>query len=160
MKTQFRDPDGILNALQNVIASKSDNIFFLLLEACEAFDVCMIRRNSALRPDQKTTLMEMATTPLTLMRQVRLYLRRKLGRDLMDVVSDFELPKTLSKYLLFDYMWGGWIFSFVFSVIWIVISCRRNPVLVILLGLKCCTLLEVRLLESLTTPLISNLLIH
>lgn len=103
MKTQFRDPDGMLNSLQNVIASKADDIFLLLLEACESFDLCMIRRNQVLRPDQKRTVVDLACCPLSLRRQVRLYLRKKLGRTLMSCADTFELPKTLKKYLLFDY---------------------------------------------------------
>ncbi|XP_064214435.1 ankyrin-3 isoform X1 [Tribolium castaneum] len=104
MKTQFRDPDGILNSLQNVISAKCDSIFFLLLEASESFDVCMIRRNSVITPEQKATLLELAKYPLSLRRQVRVFLRRLLGGNkLIDSVPSFELPKCLEKYLLFDY---------------------------------------------------------
>ncbi|KRT80502.1 Ankyrin repeat-containing protein, partial [Oryctes borbonicus] len=78
MKTQFRDPDGILNSLQNVITSQSDSIFFLLVEACESFDLCMIRRNNVITAEQKTALLELASTPLPLRRQVRLLLRKHL----------------------------------------------------------------------------------
>ncbi|KAI4454751.1 ankyrin repeat and protein kinase domain-containing protein [Holotrichia oblita] len=103
MKTQFRDPDGMLNSLQNVISSQSNSIFFLLVEACESFDVCMIRRNNVVTPEQKTALLQLATTPLSLRRQVRLLLRKCLGRRLIDHIEEFELPKALAKYLLFDY---------------------------------------------------------
>lgn len=103
MKTQFRDPDGLLNSLQNVVTSKSDTIFFLLLEACESFDPCMIRRNSMLTQEQKNAILELARCPLTLLRQARQFLRRSLGRYLLESVDDFGLPRTLSKYLLFDY---------------------------------------------------------
>ncbi|KAI8425830.1 hypothetical protein MSG28_011598 [Choristoneura fumiferana] len=60
MKTQFRDPDGILNHLQNVTAEEYQHIFYLLLEAAEAFDLCMIKRNSTLNPTQKEKLIERA----------------------------------------------------------------------------------------------------
>lgn len=103
MKTQFRDPDGMLNSLHNVISDNCDSIFFLLLESCESFDPCMIRRNNVMSPEQKTALLELAKYPLSLKRQVRLYLRKLLGARLMYAVSDFELPKCLAKYLLLDY---------------------------------------------------------
>lgn len=103
MKTQFRDPDGTLNSLQNVVNSNSDSIFHLLLEACESFDVCMIRRNNVLKPEQKTALLELTRCPLSLMRQVRLYLRKICGKDLLNIAENFDIPKTLIKYILFDY---------------------------------------------------------
>lgn len=103
MKTQFRDPDGTLNSLQNVVHSNCESIFSLLLEACESFDTCMIRRNNVLKPEQKTVLLELASCPLSLTRQVRFYLRRKYGRELLNIAETFDIPKTLIKYLLFDY---------------------------------------------------------
>lgn len=72
MKTQFRDPDGILNSLENVVSSRSDAIFLLLMEASEAFDPCMIRRNKDLTSRQKTALLELARYPLSLRRQVNI----------------------------------------------------------------------------------------
>ncbi|KAF9406742.1 hypothetical protein HW555_012983 [Spodoptera exigua] len=56
MKTQFRDPDGILNHLQNVTSEEYQHIFYLLLEAAEAFDLCMIKRNNAVTATQKEGL--------------------------------------------------------------------------------------------------------
>lgn len=106
MKTQFRDPDGILNSLQNVISSNSDAIFFLLLEACESFDICMIRRNNVIKPEQKTALLDLASCPLSLRRQVRLYLQRKLGKRLLDTAQHFDMPQTLREFLLFEYSWS------------------------------------------------------
>ena len=102
MKTQFRDPDGMLNSLHNVIGSYS--IFSLLLEASESFDVCMIRRNNVITPEQKETLLKLARYPLSLRKQVRFFLRKLIGGiKLMESVGGFELPKCLEKYLLFDY---------------------------------------------------------
>lgn len=102
MKTQFRDPDGILNSLHNVIESEA--IFFLLLEACESFDPCMIRRNNVVTAEQKAKLLELARCPLTLRRQARVTLRRRMkGKRLIDGVQGLEIPRCLKKYLLFDY---------------------------------------------------------
>lgn len=103
MKTQFRDSDGILNSLHNVIADNCYAIFFLLLEASEAFDACMIRRNNLMNEKQKNALLELAKYPLTLKKQVRLNMRRWLKGKLFYAVEDFCLPKSLSKYLVFDY---------------------------------------------------------
>uniref|UniRef100_A0A1Y1LH82 Uncharacterized protein n=1 Tax=Photinus pyralis TaxID=7054 RepID=A0A1Y1LH82_PHOPY len=103
MKTQFRDPDGILNSLQNVVNSKSEQLFYLLVEGCESFDSCMIRRNNVITPEQKDVLLELAKCPLSLRRQVRLYLRRLYGRRLIDMACNLELPQCLVKYLLFEY---------------------------------------------------------
>ncbi|XP_066144494.1 ankyrin repeat and protein kinase domain-containing protein 1-like isoform X2 [Euwallacea fornicatus] len=101
MKTQFRDPAGMLNCLHNVVTDNS--IFFLLMETCEAFDPCMIRRNQAVSPDQKEKLLNLAKYPLTLKKQIRLYLRKLMGSKLMNTAGDFDIPACLKKYLCFDY---------------------------------------------------------
>ena len=46
IKTQFRDPHGILNSLQNT--ANKPRLLKALLEAAESFDPCMIRRSSSL----------------------------------------------------------------------------------------------------------------
>lgn len=103
MKTQFRDPDGILNHLQNVAPTDYEHIFYLLLEAAEAFDLCMIKRNSSLQTHQKQLLIERAKNPISLLNQVRLYFRRYFGNTLINIAPKLDIPKTLNHYLLFDY---------------------------------------------------------
>ncbi|PZC71541.1 hypothetical protein B5X24_HaOG213170 [Helicoverpa armigera] len=102
MKTQFRDPDGILNHLQNVTSEEYQHIFYLLLEAAEAFDLCMIKRNNSVTAVQKETLIQCAKTPISLLAQTRIFLRRYFKTTLVDVVQDIELPKILHQYLLFN----------------------------------------------------------
>ncbi|XP_063898666.1 ankyrin-3 isoform X2 [Helicoverpa armigera] len=102
MKTQFRDPDGILNHLQNVTSEEYQHIFYLLLEAAEAFDLCMIKRNNSVTAVQKETLIQRAKTPISLLAQTRIFLRRYFKTTLVDVVQDIELPKILHQYLLFN----------------------------------------------------------
>ncbi|KAM3955120.1 nuclear factor NF-kappa-B p105 subunit [Aphomia sociella] len=102
MKTQFRDPDGILNHLQNVTAEEYQHIFYLLLEAAEAFDLCMIKRNNVLTPTQKQILTDRAKIPIPLLAQCRIYLRKYFSTSLIDVVEKLETPKTLHRYLLFE----------------------------------------------------------
>ncbi|KAF5284604.1 hypothetical protein FQA39_LY16962 [Lamprigera yunnana] len=112
LKTQFRDPDGILNSLHNVVASNADSVFYMLLEGCESFDSCMIRRNNIIKDEQKKLLLELAKCPLTLRRQVRLFLRKCLGRELIEIAHKLEIPRcekmvasnnhTKSKNVYFD----------------------------------------------------------
>uniref|UniRef100_A0A2A4JMK8 Uncharacterized protein n=1 Tax=Heliothis virescens TaxID=7102 RepID=A0A2A4JMK8_HELVI len=102
MKTQFRDPDGILNHLQNVVSEEYQHIFYLLLEAAEAFDLCMIKRNNSVTAVQKEALIQRAKTPISLLAQTRIFLRRYFKTTLVDVVQDIELPKILHQYLLFN----------------------------------------------------------
>uniref|UniRef100_A0A1B6E7D8 SOCS box domain-containing protein n=1 Tax=Clastoptera arizonana TaxID=38151 RepID=A0A1B6E7D8_9HEMI len=101
MKTQFRDPRGILNSLQHI--ANEPEIFHYLLEAAESFDVCMIRRNPFLRGEQKILLLERATTPLSLKHLSRLVLRNYLGRELLHKIGALELPLTLQHYLNYDF---------------------------------------------------------
>lgn len=102
MKTQFRDPDGILNHLQNVTSEEYQHIFYLLLEAAEAFDLCMIKRNNTVTPIQKEALITRAKTPISLIAQTRIFLRRYFKTSLCEIVHDLELPKILHQYLLFN----------------------------------------------------------
>lgn len=102
MKTQFRDPDGILNHLQNVTSEEYQHIFYLLLEAAEAFDLCMIKRNNVVNPQQKEALMHRAKTPISLLAQSRIFLRRYFKTTLIDIVPELEIPKILHEYLLFN----------------------------------------------------------
>lgn len=102
MKTQFRDPDGILNHLQNVTSEEYQHIFYLLLEAAEAFDLCMIKRNNTVTATQKEALIHRAKTPISLIAQTRIFLRRYFKTTLIDAVPQLELPKILHQYLLFN----------------------------------------------------------
>lgn len=102
MKTQFRDPDGILNHLQNVTSEEYQHIFYLLLEAAEAFDLCMIKRNNTVTATQKEALIHRAKTPISLLAQTRIFLRRYFKTMLVDVIPDMEIPKILHQYLLFN----------------------------------------------------------
>lgn len=102
MKTQFRDPDGILNHLQNVTAEEYEHIFYILLEAAESFDLCMIKRNNVLKPNQKQILIERAKTPISLLAQTRIFFRKYFGTALVKVVKKLEVPKILHSYLLFE----------------------------------------------------------
>jgi ankyrin repeat protein len=101
MKTQFRDPHGILNSLQNL--SNYPTLFVTLVEAAESFDLCMIRRSSLLNEEQKQLLVEFSTQPLSLRHQVRLFLHRQLGKKLPHMVDQLPLPTILHRYLLYEF---------------------------------------------------------
>lgn len=101
IKTQFRDPHGILNSLQN--AADKPIILAVLLDAAESFDPCMIRRSTSLTDDQRDLLWKAARTPLSLMHQARLVVRKMCGTRLMKIVTSLQLPHCLHRYLLYDF---------------------------------------------------------
>ncbi|KAE8747168.1 hypothetical protein FOCC_FOCC006166 [Frankliniella occidentalis] len=98
-RTQFRDPHGLLNSLQSV--AQHEDVFYTLLDAAESFDTCMIRRSQFLTETQRGLLMQLATSPLPLTQQVRLYLRRLLGARLPELAPHLPLPKLLQQYLTY-----------------------------------------------------------
>ncbi|KAI4500791.1 hypothetical protein M0802_004002 [Mischocyttarus mexicanus] len=101
IKTQFRDPHGILNSLQNT--ADKPRLLRALLEAAESFDPCMIKRSSSLTDAQKALVMEAARTPLPLTHQARLIVRRLCGTKLPKIVRNLQLPQSLHRYLLYDF---------------------------------------------------------
>lgn len=101
LKTQFRDPEGILNCLTHM-DPESDS-FRIILEAAEEFDPCMIRRNQQLNDDQRMLLLERATIPMPLKSRVRAHFRRLFGRSLPEFVPSLFIPKELQSYLLYEH---------------------------------------------------------
>ncbi|XP_062535067.1 putative ankyrin repeat protein RF_0381 isoform X3 [Armigeres subalbatus] len=101
LKTQFRDPDGLLNCLTNM-NHKSDS-FRIILEAAEEFDPCMIRRNQQLNDDQRMLLLERATIPIPLKSRLRAHFRRLFGRNLPEFVPSLFIPRELQSYLLYEH---------------------------------------------------------
>lgn len=101
MKTQYRDPDGLLNCLGNL--TPESVIFQTLLGASEEFDVCMIKRNNHLTDDQRNQLMERASSPLTLKAQSRTFFRKYFGRSLPSAVPELFVPHILRQFLLYEH---------------------------------------------------------
>lgn len=99
IRTQFKDPDGILNYLNDV----TSDLFQFLINSAEEFDLCMIRRNIYLSNEKKEILMVKASNPLTLKAICRAKFRKILGRNLCDCVSNFVIPKILKRYLVYDF---------------------------------------------------------
>ncbi|XP_055305739.1 ankyrin-1-like isoform X2 [Sitodiplosis mosellana] len=98
MRTQFRDPDGLLNCLKNV-ASYS-RVFEVLLETAECFDIAMIKRNLHLTDSQRKKLLQKAKTPIPLKALVRNFFRSTFKRTLPEKVPCLFIPSTLHSYLL------------------------------------------------------------
>lgn len=101
MKTQYRDPDGILNCLNKV--SDESNLFALLIGAGEEFDAETIKRTNYLTDGQKEILIREAGIPRELKAQLRTFIKRKVGRINQKLLEEFELPRTLISYLLYEY---------------------------------------------------------
>lgn len=100
MKTQFRDPDGLLNCLNNL--SYDSTVFQLLLDASDEFDPCMIRRNKDLTIKQRSSLLDRSSKPLTLQHITRSFLRRYFKQKMPESVPQLEVPQVLREYLLFE----------------------------------------------------------
>lgn len=101
MKTQFRDPDGLLNCLSNLDAESP--VFLNLLEATEEFDPCMIKRNSHITHRMKQLMLEKALSPLSLKSQCRIFFKRMLRKNLPSTVPSLEIPRMLHRYLLHEH---------------------------------------------------------
>lgn len=104
MRTQFRDPDGLLNCLTNT--PYYSQVFATLTGAAECFDIAMIRRNIHLSEGQRKRLLEKAKTPMPLKALVRSFFRAQFGRALPESVPCLFIPQTLKSYLLYEHNWS------------------------------------------------------
>lgn len=100
MKTQFRDPDGLLNCLSHLTGDSP--VFITLLESAEEFDPCMIRRNPHLNLRQRSLLLQKSSEPLSLQSLSRVFFRKLFGRELPSKVPSLDVPQMLHKYLLYE----------------------------------------------------------
>lgn len=98
MRTQFRDPDGLLNCLRNI--PSYTRVFEVLLETAECFDIAMIKRNLHLTDHQRRKLLAKAKTPISLKSIARNYFRSLFGRTLPEKVPNLFIPLELRSYLL------------------------------------------------------------
>lgn len=101
MRTQFRDPDGLLNCLTNT--PYYSRVFEALTGAAECFDIAMIRRNIHLTEGQRKRLLEKAKSPMPLKALVRSFFRSQSGRTLPEAVPCLFIPQTLKSYLLCEH---------------------------------------------------------
>lgn len=101
MRTQFRDPDGLLNCLSNT--PYYTRVFETLTGAAECFDIAMIRRNIHLSEGQRKRLLDKAKTPMPLKALVRSFYRSQFGRKLPESVPCLFIPQTLRSYLLYEH---------------------------------------------------------
>lgn len=98
MRTQFRDPDGLLNCLKAV--PYYSHVFAALMEAAECFDIAMIKRNLHLTEGQRKRLLGKARTPIPLLSMCRTHFRQLFGRTMPEMVPALVIPQTLKSYLL------------------------------------------------------------
>lgn len=101
LRTQFRDPDGLLNCLGKT--PYYSTVFDALLEAAENFDIAMIKRNIHLSDGQRKKLLLKAKQPLQLKALARSHFRRLFGRGLPEDVPCLFIPQTLKRYLLYEH---------------------------------------------------------
>lgn len=101
MRTQFRDPDGLLNCLRNI--PSYTRVFQVLLESADCFDIAMIKRNLHLTDHQRKKLLARAKTPISLKAITRNFFRSLFGRTLPEKVPLLFIPLELRSYLLFEH---------------------------------------------------------
>lgn len=101
MRTQFRDPDGLLNCLGKT--PYYSTVFDALIEAAENFDIAMIKRNIHLSDGQRKKLLHKAKQPLPLKSLLRSHFREMYGRLLPENVPCLFIPQTLKRYLLYEH---------------------------------------------------------
>lgn len=103
LKSQFSDPRGILKSLRYL--SQETDVFNILLNGAQSFNVGAIRRSISLTDVQKMVLIDRAQNALPLKHQVRLLLRTLVQRDsrtLPQLVNELPLPTLLKAYLLYE----------------------------------------------------------
>lgn len=98
MRTQFRDPDGLLNCLRTI--PYYSRVFEALLETAESFDLAMIKRNLHLTDGQRKKLLQKAKSPVPLKALARTFIRQLFGSTLPEKVPCLFIPQTLRSYLL------------------------------------------------------------
>ena len=109
LKTQFRDPLGLISILPSV--TRNEPVFQLILEAAQSFDWVTLKHKRNIEPNCKTLLMNLATNPLSLKHQSRIFLRSHLKGRLHLKVPQLDIPVTLQSYLLFEISWKRVAFS-------------------------------------------------
>lgn len=101
LRTQYRDPDGLLNCLTTT--PYWSNVFQTLAGAAECFDLAMIKRNIHLTNGQRKRLLERAKNPMPLKAICRSFFRQMFSRTLPENVPMLFIPQTLRNYLLYEH---------------------------------------------------------
>ena len=98
---KLTDAYGVLKQLERTYAFP--NVFEILLEAAEHFDIEAIEKESSLTAEVKKVLMGASSTPRSLRQICRFRLRGLLGsRKLPALVNRLPLPEYIKSYLLFE----------------------------------------------------------
>ncbi|XP_074594547.1 uncharacterized protein LOC141849929 [Brevipalpus obovatus] len=105
MKAQMHHPLGILKCVHKLRIGRDDKILDIILSAAESFSVPSIKRSPLFSEDQRSLLLEYASTPQPLKQLSRLCVRQLLGTDqriLVEKVDYLHIPIFLKKYLLYE----------------------------------------------------------
>lgn len=101
LKAQLQHPLGILKTVHRL--NETPDVFDTVLDASESFNVSSIKRSLLLSDEQREKLLDLANTPLTLKRQMRILIRGYMGfGEVSKKVETLPLPKVLKMYLLFQ----------------------------------------------------------
>jgi ankyrin repeat protein len=101
LKTQYHDPMGILKSLPKL--AECPDVFHMVVDAAEKFNVGIIQRSPSFSAAQKQILLSAAKTPLPLKHQLRLFIRRHLGRHSLPLrIQQLPFPPLIKSYLLYE----------------------------------------------------------
>lgn len=101
IRTQYRDPDGLMNCLATT--PTYSRVFEHLVGSAECFDLAMIKRNVHLTDTQRRKLLEKAKNPISLKAIARSFFRQTFGRKLPENIPLLFIPQTLRDYLLYEH---------------------------------------------------------
>jgi len=100
LKSQFRDPMGLLNSLPDL--SQLPGLFELLASSADSYDPPILRRSRALSEQQRAELLLAARTPRPLLNTTRDVIRRLMGVRLRAQAGKLEVPRELHSFLRFE----------------------------------------------------------
>ncbi|XP_037083077.1 ankyrin repeat and SOCS box protein 10-like [Pollicipes pollicipes] len=99
LKSQFRDPMGLLNSLPDL--RHLPGLFEVLASSADAFDPPILRRSRSLSEEQRRRLLLQARTPRPLLHVTRDVIRRAMPGRLCQDAKQLVLPHELHEFLLF-----------------------------------------------------------
>ncbi|XP_043240910.1 serine/threonine-protein phosphatase 6 regulatory ankyrin repeat subunit C-like [Amphibalanus amphitrite] len=100
LKSQFRDPMGLLNSLPDL--HELAGLYEVLASSADSFDPPILRRSRALSERQREQLLLLARAPRPLLALTRDAIRRAMGRRLRHGAALLELPRELQQFLLYQ----------------------------------------------------------
>ncbi|KAF8771311.1 Ankyrin repeat domain-containing protein 50 [Argiope bruennichi] len=95
---------GILKVVHRIHLGLNPEVFALLVESSETFNIPFIEQSRQLSEDHKEILYKRALQPFTLQHAARIQLRKNLGwgPSFLKAVHGLGIPKSLESYVLFE----------------------------------------------------------